>query len=101
MEHGSPQAGAGVSVCPVSERTHLVGDALPDRGRQVVPDPRQDEQLGALYRSSGVPARGRPQQRVVGAVQHQGRHSQLRKPAAVPFRADLAALRLDVADAAD
>ena len=58
-------------------------------GRQVVADPGQDDQLRSADRLGGVAGGGGAQQRVVGAVQYQGWHTELGQPAAVPFGADL------------
>jgi hypothetical protein len=66
-----------------------------------VPYPRQHDEPGTADRRSGAPGCGRAQQRVGLAVQHQGRYPELSEPAAVPLRANLAALRARVPDAAD
>src|SRR6266576_3478226 len=86
---------------PVGERPHLVGYLRVNRGRQVMPDPGQDDQPGPTDRRGGAPRGGRAQQRILRAVQDQGWHAELGQPAAVPFRAGLTALRRGVADAAD
>src|SRR5690348_1382463 len=86
---------------PVGERSHLVGYLRVHRGRQVVPDPGQDDEPGTGDRRGGAPRGGGAQQRILRAVQDQGRHPEPRQPAAVPFRAGLTALGRGVADAAD
>src|SRR5690242_17831929 len=86
---------------PVGERPHLVGNLRIHRGGQVMPDSRQDNEPGPADRRGGTPRGGRAQQRILRAVQDQGRHAELGQPAAVPFRAGLTALGCAVADAAD
>src|SRR5690348_15080803 len=86
---------------PVGECPHLVGYLRVHRGRQVMPDPGQDDEPGTPDRRGGAPRGGRAQQRILLAVQDQGWHAGLGQPTTVPFRASLTALRRGVADAAD
>src|SRR5438034_7575088 len=78
---------------PVGERPHLVGYLRVHRGWQVMPNPGQDDQPGTPDRRGGAPRGGRAQQRILRTVQDQGRHAELGKPAAVPFRAGLTGCR--------
>src|SRR5207302_11080515 len=84
---------------PVGERPHLVGCLRVHRGRQVMPDPGQDDEPGTADRRGGAPRGRGAQQRILRSVQDQGRHPEPGQPAAVPFRAGLTALRRGVADA--
>jgi hypothetical protein len=67
---------------PVGERPHLVGYLRVHRGRQVMPDPGQDDEPGATDRRGGAPRGGEAQQRIPRAVQYQGWHAELGQPAA-------------------
>jgi hypothetical protein len=58
-----------------------------------MPDPGQDDEPGPADRRGGAPRGGGTQQRILRAVQDQGWYAELGQPAAVPFRAGLAALR--------
>src|ERR1700685_800520 len=62
---------------PVGDRPYLIGHARPHLAREVVPYSRQGNEPGALDGGRGVPARGRAQQRVSLAVQHEGGYPEL------------------------
>src|SRR4029077_20504355 len=61
---------------PVGERSPLVGYLRVHRGRQVMPDPGHNDEPGPPDRRGGAPRGGRAQQRILRAVQDQGRHAE-------------------------
>jgi hypothetical protein len=63
-------------------------------------DSGHDDQPSPADRLGGAAGGSRAQQRVVGAVQDESWHAQPGQPAAVPFRAGLAALRGGITHAA-
>jgi hypothetical protein len=92
------RAALGGLVHQFADSRGVGGPAL--SGEEVA-DAGEGAQLGAGDRGGDVVRRPDPQQRVAFAVQDEGRRSDLLEPAAGPRGADLAALRLVVAEARD